>query len=203
MEADKKDVLYLVGNELGGGTFPTDPVGNVGHYLHRSTDGGKTFTAGVEDGDGLGDIQIDRRNGTLYEAYYEGGTLSMVAYRKARKGNLEKKETNKIASGVSMLSHWPSFDLDSARQPLHDVGRERSGRPRRRGLVLVLDRRAEGRGRSRRASTPTTTPISGRGSPSATTARLRSPGWVPTKSSRITTRRPRAIRSGASTSLRR
>jgi len=114
MEADKKDVLYLVGNELGGGTFPSDPVGNVGHYLHRSTDGGKTFAPGIEDGAGLGDIQIDRRNGTLYETYYQGGTLSMVAYREARKGNLEKKETYKIASGVSMLSHWPSFDLDSA-----------------------------------------------------------------------------------------
>ena len=114
MEADKKDVLYLVGNELGGGTFPTDPAGNIGHYLHRSTDGGKTFSPGIEDGDGLGDIQIDRRNGTLYEAYYGGSTLSMVAYREARKGNLEKKEINKVASGVSMLSHWPSFDLDSA-----------------------------------------------------------------------------------------
>ena len=113
MEADKKDVLYLVGNELGGGTFPTDPVGNVGHYLHRSTDGGKTFSPGIPDGDGLGDIQIDRRNGTLYEAYYGGGTLSMTAYREARKGNLEKRETNTVATGVSMLSHWPSFDLDS------------------------------------------------------------------------------------------
>ena len=114
MEADKKDVLYLVGNELGGGTFPTDPAGNIGHYLHRSTDGGKTFSPGIEDGDGLGDIQIDRRNGTLYEAYYGGSTLSMVAYREARKGNLEKKEINTVASGVSMLSHWPSFDVDSS-----------------------------------------------------------------------------------------
>lgn len=114
MEADKENVLYLVGNELGGGTVPNDPVGNVGHYLHRSTDGGKTFSPGVEDGDGLGDIQIDRRNGTLYEAYYTGGTLSMTAYREARKGNLDKRETNEVATGVSMLSHWPSFDLDSA-----------------------------------------------------------------------------------------
>jgi len=112
MEADKKDVLYLVGNELGGGTFPSDPAGNIGHHLHRSTDGGKTFSPGIPDGGGLGDIQIDRRNGTLYEAYYGGGTLSMVAYREARKGNLEKKEINKVASGVSMLSHWPSFDVD-------------------------------------------------------------------------------------------
>ena len=114
MEADKKDVLYLVGNELGGGTFPNDPVGNVGHYLHRSTDGGKTFSPGIEDGDGLGDIQIDRRNGTLYEAYYGGGVLSMTAYREARKGNLETKENHTVASGVSMLSHWPSFDIDSS-----------------------------------------------------------------------------------------
>ena len=114
MEADKKDVLYLVGNELGGGTFPTDPVGNSGHFLHRSTDGGQTFTAGVDDGDGLGDLQIDRRNGTLYEAYYGSGVLSMTAYRKARAGNLEQRDTNEIASGVSMLSHWPSFDIDSS-----------------------------------------------------------------------------------------
>ena len=114
MEADKENVLYLVGNELGGGTFPSDPVGNVGHYLHRSTDGGKTFSPGIEDGAGLGDIQIDRRNGTLYEAYYENGTLSMTAYREARKGNLEKRETNPVAGDVSMLSHWPSFDIDSS-----------------------------------------------------------------------------------------
>ncbi|MDQ3982193.1 MAG: glycoside hydrolase [Actinomycetota bacterium] len=113
MEADKKDVLYLVGNELGGGTFPSDPIGNFGHYLHRSTDGGKTFTPGVEDGAGLGDLQIDRRNGTLYEAYWDNGVLSMTAYRQARKGNLDERETNEIATGVSMLSHWPSFDLDS------------------------------------------------------------------------------------------
>jgi hypothetical protein len=113
MEADKKNVLYLVGNELGGGTFPTDPVGNSGHFLHRSTDGGATFTAGVDDGAGLGDLQIDRRNGTLYETYLDNGVLSMTAYRKARKGNLEDRETNEIVSGVSMLSHWPSFDIDS------------------------------------------------------------------------------------------
>jgi hypothetical protein len=114
MEADKKDVLYLVGNALGGGTVPTEPVGHMGHYLHRSTDGGKTFTAGVLDGDGLGDLQIDRRDGTLYEAYYTGDRLSLVAYREARKGNLDKKETYLVASGVNMLAHWPSFDLDAA-----------------------------------------------------------------------------------------
>ena len=112
MEADKKDVLYLVGNAFAGGTFPTQPAGNLGHYLYRSTDGGKTFSEGIADGDGLGDLQIDRRNGTLYEAYWDG-TLSMTAYRDARKGDLSNPETNVIAEEVSMLSHWPSFDLDS------------------------------------------------------------------------------------------
>ena len=112
MEADKKDVLYLVGNAFGGGTFPTDPAGNLGHYLYRSTDGGKTFSEGIPDGDGLGDLQIDRRKGTLYEAYWDG-TVSMTAYRDARKGDLSNPETNVIAEEVSMLSHWPSFDLDS------------------------------------------------------------------------------------------
>jgi hypothetical protein len=114
MEADKKDVLYLVGNALGGGTVPTEPVGHMGHYLHRSTDGGKTFTAGTPDGAGLGDLQIDRRDGRLYEAYYENATLSMVAFPNARKGDLDKKLTTIVASGVDMLSHWPSFDLDAA-----------------------------------------------------------------------------------------
>ena len=113
MEADKKDVLYLVGNELGGGTFPTDPVGNQGHYLHRSTDGGKNFTEGIEVPGGLGDLQIDRRNGTLYESNYSGANLSLSAFRNARKGDLSKRESNPIATGVSMLSHWPSLDIDA------------------------------------------------------------------------------------------
>ena len=114
MEADKKDVLYIVGNaQFAGGTFPTQPVGNNGHYLYRSTDGGKTFSAGIADQGGLGDLQIDRQNGTLYEAYYTGGTLSMTAYRNARKGDLSNPETNVVAEEVDMLSHWPSFDLDS------------------------------------------------------------------------------------------
>lgn len=114
MEADKKDVLYLVGNELGGGTFPSDPVGNQGHFLHRSTDGGKTFTPGIADQGGLGDIQIDRRNGTLYEAHYGQGALSIRAWPKARSGDLENHLDHAVASGVSMLSHWPSFDIDSS-----------------------------------------------------------------------------------------
>jgi hypothetical protein len=114
-EADQKDVLYIVGNASGGGTS-TNPAGNNGHYLYRSTDGGKTFTRGQLDdigGDGLGDLRVDKRNGTLYEAHYDSGKkiLSMAAFRGARSGNLSP-DTHPIATGVAMLGHWPAFDLD-------------------------------------------------------------------------------------------
>ena len=45
--AGPADVLFLVGNPDEGGTFPTDPVGHEEHTIYRSTDGGKTFSAGV------------------------------------------------------------------------------------------------------------------------------------------------------------
>ncbi len=114
MAADKKNVLYMVGNSFGGGTAPTNPVGNIGHYLYKSTDGGKTFTGGVldeEGGSGLGALQIDPDDGTLYEAHYDGETLSLAAFRGARNDNF-KPETNVVAKNVDMLGHWPSFDLD-------------------------------------------------------------------------------------------
>jgi hypothetical protein len=113
MEADRRNVLYIVGNASGGGTFPNQPVGNNGHFLYKSTDGGETFSPGTEDGDGLGDLQVDKSDGTLYEAYYDGDTLSMAVRRGARRGNLAA-QVNPIAEGVDMLSHWPSFDLDPA-----------------------------------------------------------------------------------------
>lgn len=116
-EGDEKDVVYLVGNELGGGTFPSDPAGNVGHYIHKSRDGGMTFSAGIQDPPGLGDIQIDKRNGTLYTTHLDGGTLSMAAYRKARSQEFVPEEgivpdVNKIADGVNMQTSWPNFDID-------------------------------------------------------------------------------------------
>ncbi|MFY9586622.1 MAG: sialidase family protein [Actinomycetota bacterium] len=109
-EADEKDVVYLVGNASGGGTS-TNPVGNSGHFLYKSKDGGVTFTPGTDDGDGLGDLQVDRSDGTLYEAYHGDGTLSMAAFRKARQDVLTP-EINPIAKGVGMLSHWPAIDID-------------------------------------------------------------------------------------------
>ncbi len=121
-EADEDGVVYLVGNSLGGGTFPGKPAGNVGHVLYKSVDGGKTFTNGFADGDGLGDLRVDKRNGTLYEAYYQDpgsdpriADLQMAAYRNARNENFTtavEPELNVVAEGVNMLAHWPSFDLD-------------------------------------------------------------------------------------------
>ncbi len=114
MEADRKDELYFVANGQPGGTGL--PPGVVdGHYLSKSTDGGKTFTASVADqtgGSGLGDIRVDKRTGTVYEAHLTGGKLSMAAFRKARQGVLTATDTNLVADGVKMLAHWPAFALD-------------------------------------------------------------------------------------------
>lgn len=111
-EADEKDVLYLVGNELGGGTFPSDPVGNSGHYLHKSVDGGMNFTPGVLDAGGLGDIQVDKRDGALFEAHYNGTQLDMVAFYKIRKDDFTPTQSI-VAKDVRMISHWPSLDIDA------------------------------------------------------------------------------------------
>ena len=115
--ADQKDELYLVSNALGGGTFPNQPVGNAGHYLYKSVDGGRTFSPGLADGAGLGDIQVDPSDGTLYETYYAGGRLQMAAYRDLR-GEADisaaEPEVSTIAEDVDMGSHWPSFALDAA-----------------------------------------------------------------------------------------
>jgi hypothetical protein len=112
MEADRKDELYFVANGQPGGAG-----GGVvsGHYISKSTDGGKTFTASIPDsagGQGLGDIRVDKRNGTVYEAHLTSGKLSIAAFRKARTGDLHATDTNVVAEKVAMTSHWPDFDLD-------------------------------------------------------------------------------------------
>jgi hypothetical protein len=110
-EADEENVVYIVGNAIGGGNSTT-PIGNNGHILAKSKDGGVSWSAPVADAGGLGDLQVDRSDGTLYEAHYDSGVLSMAAFRKARQDDLTP-EMNTIAEGVDMLSHWPSFDVDA------------------------------------------------------------------------------------------
>jgi hypothetical protein len=112
MEADRKDELYFVANGQPGGTG----TGIVsGHYISKSTDGGKTFTNSIPDqigGSGLGDIRVDKRNGTVYEAHYNSGNLEVAAFRNARAGNLVATDTSIVASKARLLAHWPAIDLD-------------------------------------------------------------------------------------------
>ena len=114
--AGPTNVLFLVGNPSEGGTFPTDPVGHEEHTIYRSVDGGRIFSAGVADDGGLGDIVFDMSSGTLYEAHYGGGSLSIAAFRSALDPDATvalTPELSTIADGVSMLSHWPAIDVDA------------------------------------------------------------------------------------------
>ncbi len=115
--AGPANVLFIVGNASEGGTFPTDPVGHDGHTIYRSTDGGRTFSEGVANEGGLGDITFDNGSGTLYEAHYSGGALQMAAFRKSLDADVQTAltpELNTIADGVDLLSHWPAIDVDAA-----------------------------------------------------------------------------------------
>ncbi|MDP9168036.1 MAG: glycoside hydrolase, partial [Actinomycetota bacterium] len=114
MAADRKDELYMVANGYGGGTG-LPPSSTTGHYIAKSTDGGKTFTTNVADatgGTGFGPIRADKRTGTVYEAHAENGRLSVAAFRKARSGNLTDADRGLVAEGVQMLGHWPDIELD-------------------------------------------------------------------------------------------
>ncbi|MDQ1703131.1 MAG: hypothetical protein QOF57_2383, partial [Frankiaceae bacterium] len=115
--AGPPDTVFIVGNPSEGGTFPTDPVGHNGHTIYRSTDGGRTYSHGVNDANGLGDIVFDNGSSTLYEAYYEGGALRLAAFRNALAADAQTAltpEVNTVADGVNLLSHWPAIDVDSA-----------------------------------------------------------------------------------------
>ncbi|HEX8004501.1 MAG TPA: hypothetical protein VF519_17570 [Mycobacteriales bacterium] len=118
-EGDTEDVVYLVSNPTGpGGTYSPGQTGyqpNSGHTMYKSVDGGKTWTSGFKDPGGLGDIRVDKRNGTVYEAHYNGSELSLAAWRNARNEDfktLVEPEVNIVNDDVHMIAHWPAFDLD-------------------------------------------------------------------------------------------
>ncbi len=122
MEADTEDVLYITANGFGGGSFPTDPVGQLSHFIAKSTDGGVSFTATENPNpNGVADLQIDPRTGTLYEISASGdGTLSMAAFRDIRDRDADfadGMEISTIATGVgySPIGRLidPTFDMDS------------------------------------------------------------------------------------------
>ena len=113
MEADREGELYFVANAFGGGTG-VPPGNNLGHFISKSTDGGKTFTTGVADPGGLGDLRVDKRTGTVYEANVTDGNLGVRAFRQARSGDLETSETSVVAEGVNLISSFAAIDLDPA-----------------------------------------------------------------------------------------
>lgn len=114
MEADRPGELYFVANAFGGGTgIPPSP--GTGAYITKSTDGGKTFATNVpsiKGGNGEGDIRVDKRTGTVYQARRSGNKLNMGAFRQARSGDLKSMDVSTVAEGVNLLAHWPAFDLD-------------------------------------------------------------------------------------------
>jgi hypothetical protein len=114
--AGPENVLFIVGNPDEGGTIPTEPVGNNGHTIYRSTDGGKVYSAGYEDAGGLGDIVFDPTAQTLFEAHYADGSLQIASFRNALNAVDQvalTPEITTIATGVGLLSHWPAIDVDA------------------------------------------------------------------------------------------
>jgi hypothetical protein len=114
--AGPANVLFIVGNPSGGGSLPSDPVGHTNHTIYRSLDGGKTYSAGVTDAGGAGDLVFDQKNKILYEPHYASGAVQIAAFRKpldpVPSVALTPDVVN-IATGVSMLSHWPAIDVDA------------------------------------------------------------------------------------------
>jgi hypothetical protein len=121
MAADRRDDLYMTANGFGGGSFPAGAIGNVGHFMAKSTDGGLTWGAPSKtNSDGIGDIQIDHARGIMYELSPsgDGNTLSMTRF-----ANIRNEDTNFAAekftidtgmalSGVQRLI-GPTFDMDA------------------------------------------------------------------------------------------
>lgn len=113
--AGPEDVLFLVGNADEGGSYPSDPVGNNGHLIYRSTDGGATYSEAVEDPGGLGDLVYADADATVYEPHLAGGALQVAAFRNALApddATALSAELNTVASGVDLASHWPAIDVD-------------------------------------------------------------------------------------------
>jgi len=119
MAADHEGELYMTGNGFGGGPFPGEPIGNLGHFIAKSTDGGLTWGgASTTNPNGVGDIQIDWDRGTLYELVSTtAGEISMARFPDIRDETTDfTVEVSPIAEGVGMTGVQriidPTFDMD-------------------------------------------------------------------------------------------
>lgn len=118
MAADGDGELYMTANGFGGGSFPASPIGNVGHFMAKSTDGGLTWgAASTTNTSGVGDIQIDQGRGILYELTESGGTLSMARFPNIREESTDfTVEHFEIVSGIGLSGVQrlidPTFDMD-------------------------------------------------------------------------------------------
>ncbi|MBW3657099.1 MAG: hypothetical protein KY457_00560 [Actinobacteria bacterium] len=101
MEGDRENEVYMTANGFGGGSFPADPIGNVGHFMAKSTDGGVTWgAASTTNSDGVGDIRIDRDRGILYElSVTSAGDISV-----ARFPNIREEETDFTVELIPVVS---------------------------------------------------------------------------------------------------
>jgi len=119
MAADRENELYMAASGFGGGPVPGDPVGNLGHFIAKSTDGGVTFNAPYVIDPIVGDIQIDKERGILYSLHVANGELSM-----ARFPNIRAEDTDftvdiipiAVPAGIPSAQRTigPTFAIDDA-----------------------------------------------------------------------------------------
>ena len=186
-EADEENVVYMVGNAVGtGGTVPTKPVGNSGHVLYKTKDGGVTWTAASRTTKvwatcaSTSATARSTRRASRWRAE-DGGLPQRTRGRPHGRGERGRR-------GVHMIGHWPSFDLDDDGN-LYITWDENGVGERAAGVWYSYSTDAGKTWPHRPRSPSARRRGSGRGSRLATPAAWASPGSRPTPSCRTTTRR--------------
>ena len=119
MAADRENELYMAASGFGGGPVPGEPVGNLSHFIAKSTDTGATFNEPFVIDPIVGDLQIDKQRGILYSLHAASGELSM-----ARFPNIREEDSNftvdilpiAVPAGIpsSDRTIGPTFAIDDA-----------------------------------------------------------------------------------------
>lgn len=119
MAADRADELYMAASGFGGGAFGPHEgvVGELDHFLAKSTDGGVTWNEPFTIDPIVGDLQIDHDRGILYSLFEQDGTLSMARFPDIRQQDTDfTVEVFPIASDIGLSGVQrlidPTFDLD-------------------------------------------------------------------------------------------